>query len=397
MIFVAPVMLQSYIEDGDFAAASRVIAPSASSDGSFLMPNSNRHVWALLIAASALLFPLNLVAQNIGSNRGSLGGNARGLSNPRSGLGAGSNPIANPAPSLTPSEVLNPRGSLSAGQVANPDGSLNRPRTGGAKPASQSRAGQTVTGVPNQPDATARAGAPGQNQAGREALRLIPVPSGSKLRASALELMLEIEKILPDGPSPLAREVERLLKVDPESEMPNAADRRQLQTVETSMRAFQAGVVNAKDTEIIESSEFQDCYKSLVFYLADPVDRLRPQLNSAFAELRKSLRAFENGQSWQAYLIPQDFADATAPIQATGKRTKSLLERYQRISKDPAMIDVAQLNGFLETQEVLEQMVEVGTAIEEARISDRSENVDAGSRSEDSSTNDEGSAGTNED
>jgi hypothetical protein len=208
--------------------------------------------------------------------------------------------------------------------------------------------------------------------------------------------MLEIEEILPEGASPLTPEVKRLLKVDPESEMPNASDRRQLQTVETSMRAFQAGVVNAKDTEIIESSEFQDCYKSLVFYLDDPVDRLRPQLNSAFAELSKSLSSFENGQSWQTYLIPQDFADANVPIQATGKRTRALLNRYQKISKDPAMIDVTELNGFLETQEVLEQIVKVGTAIEEAKATDGLPKADAASESESSPPTGEGSEETSE-
>ena len=67
-----------------------------------------------------------------GQLRGSLGGGVRGggTSGTRSGSGFRNNPIANPAPSLTPHQLFNPRGSLSAGQVLNPAPSLSRPRSG---------------------------------------------------------------------------------------------------------------------------------------------------------------------------------------------------------------------------------------------------------------------------
>jgi hypothetical protein len=65
-----------------------------------------------------------------GGYGGTRGGIRRGVSRSRSGLGFQNNPIANPAPSLTPHQIFNPRGSISAGQVLNPAPSLSRPRAG---------------------------------------------------------------------------------------------------------------------------------------------------------------------------------------------------------------------------------------------------------------------------
>jgi hypothetical protein len=65
-----------------------------------------------------------------GGVRGGIGGIRGGSASPRSGRSFQNNPIANPAPSLTPHQVFNPRGSLSPGQVRNPAPSLSRPRSG---------------------------------------------------------------------------------------------------------------------------------------------------------------------------------------------------------------------------------------------------------------------------
>lgn len=70
-------------------------------------------------------------SESFGQLRGSLGGGMRGrASGIRSGSGFRNNPIANPAPTLTPNQIFNPRGSLSTGQVRNPAPSLSRPRAG---------------------------------------------------------------------------------------------------------------------------------------------------------------------------------------------------------------------------------------------------------------------------
>ena len=65
-----------------------------------------------------------------GGDRGPGGGLRGGSYRTRSGFGFQNNPIANPAPTLTPHQIFNPRGSLSAGQVLNPAPSLSRPRSG---------------------------------------------------------------------------------------------------------------------------------------------------------------------------------------------------------------------------------------------------------------------------
>jgi hypothetical protein len=81
-------------------------------------------------------------ATTFGQLRGSLGGGVRGGIGssaggirgggygPRYGTGFRNNPIANPAPSLTPHQIFNPRGSISSGQILNPAPSLSRPRSG---------------------------------------------------------------------------------------------------------------------------------------------------------------------------------------------------------------------------------------------------------------------------
>ncbi|MGI9471253.1 MAG: hypothetical protein ACR2NZ_06970 [Rubripirellula sp.] len=330
-----------------------------------LLPLRSALGLGLIVVTSALL-PVSLHGQirggassrgGLGGARGSIGGGNRGLSSPRSGAGARNNPIANPAPSLTPSEVLNPAGSLNSGQVLNPEPSLNRPRTGGAKSANTSRS-------PSLSRTQGNLSSPQLSTASPIAARELPsIPAGANVRTATLALQAKIAAVMPKSRSPLDSDLKQLLEIDPASDAPTKKEKTRLATTETSLRAFEIGTTNAQTAEIVDSPEFRSTRASLEYYLTSPLERRRDELNVAFATLRSSLASFENGDAWANYLMPAEFADANQTIDPTGPRTRALLKRYESIRNDAALSDVAGLRGFGNAESALQRYVQLGESL----------------------------------
>jgi hypothetical protein len=297
----------------------------------------------LFLTVLLSLVPALVIGQisgGIGGRTGGLGaagsgiGGARGLSTPRGGLGFRSNPIANPAPSLTPHEVLNPRGSLNSGQVFNPAPSLRRPRSGGITQTFHqpgSMGGSIHTAV--QPSYS--------GQLRRQPVKLAPV--GERLQQSASTLERQLGQIAPDKGWQEYLSVATLRKVQSSSEQPSDSERRELQAL---LERYESVAADEKYKIISRLPEFQRTVSELQAYLRPIDERRRQELIGYFDRLGEQLRQYTNGESWAEFLaLPKELLGDES-TEGVSERPSKLLTRFDKLSGNPTYAKVTALPAF---------------------------------------------------
>ncbi len=298
----------------------------------------------LLISLSVLLsVPCG---PTFGQVRGRVGGagTTRGVPSPRSGLECRSNPIANPAPSLTPSEVLNPRGSLSAGQVLNPKPSLNRPRTGGASPEA-SRHGATAAVLyqaarPIVDDKTSSdAGGPPASPS-----KATNLPAGEQILIAVVALDGQIGKIAPKQEWSKHLSLDTLRAVPVLSERP--ANDEQRAELEKILKTYQAVGSEDQSTSVSSLPEFKQTLEAIQQYLSPMDVRLRQKTAASFQQLASDLMWYKNGAPWVEYLVPSELKTNDGKTQLPKELLEKQLKRYAKISSDPFYKKVSSLGGF---------------------------------------------------
>jgi hypothetical protein len=313
----------------------------------------------LVLGLSVLLFIPSALAWGqmgggLGSGVGGQGGfgggrgigGVRGLSSPRSGLGFRSNPIANPAPSLTPHEVFNPRGSLSAGQVLNPAPSLRRPRSGGTAPTL------------HQPGAAARSTyriVPPSYSVRTRRPQVASTPVGEQLQRSAAPLERQLTRVAPNKGWEAYLSVEALRKVQSSSEQPSDAERRKLQSL---LERYESVAANEKYKKISSLPTFQQTVSTLQAYLKPMEERRRLALKLYFDQLGDQLREYGNGESWAKYLaLPKELlSDETT--KGLSESTRKLVKRFEKLSSDQTYAKVTALPAFRPAYEALKLAVD---------------------------------------
>jgi hypothetical protein len=312
----------------------------------------------LVVGMSVLLFlpsafAWGQIGGGLGSGMGGQGGfgsargigGVRGLSGPRSGLRFRSNPIANPAPSLTPHEVFNPQGSLSSEQVFNPEPSLRRPRSGGTTPTldrPSAAAGSMHRDV--RPSYSVRT----QRQP------VTSSPIGQQLQQSAAALARQLTQVAPNKGWEAYLSVEALRKVQSSSVQPSDAERRELESL---LLRYESVTANEKYTIISRLPEFQRTVSTLQAYLKPIDERRRLALQVYFDQLGAQLRRYTNGESWAKYLaLPKELlSDETT--EGTAEPAKKLLKRLDKLSGDPAYAVVTALVAFEPAHKALKLVV----------------------------------------
>ena len=305
-----------------------------------------------------------LVLPNVSSfgqvpGRGSIGGSGiggrtGGAASPRSGLGIRNNPVVNPSPSLTPSQVTNPRGSLNAGQVLNPKGSLNRPRTGvtapntnrtGAQATGGAGAGKVQSKQPNLDTSDS-------DLAFDLTKRVTDARSaGEQVLDSVVELDSKIAEVAPDKGYSERLSLDRLRTVPVFSEQPSDdKDRRELQEI---VKRYQAVAKDEKQSAVNQLPEFKQTLTALQEYLT-PLDvRLRKRVGRMFDRLGNDLRKYKNGESWAEYLaLPEDLADPSKSASDEASVNK-LLARFDKLSRDKTYEKVTKQPSFKPAYEAL--------------------------------------------
>ena len=284
------------------------------------------------------------------------------LSSPRSGLGFRSNPIANPAPSLTPSEIFNPRGSLSAGQVLNPKSSLHRPRSGGASPANNTQ--QPIMAVryqAAQPIAddskTANSGAANVDNAVLRAISPAPRVSsaGEKILESVIALDHQITEVAPNKGWSERLSLDQLRDTPVFSDQP--ADAEQRTALEKILKTYQA-VANEEQSAVVSKfPEFEQVVNAIQEYLT-PIDvRQRRSAAAAFQQLASNLRAYKNGEVWVEYLVPTEMTTPDAKASMSKEQLEKQIKRFHKVARDPVYAKVTSLAGFQPAHEALKATV----------------------------------------
>lgn len=278
------------------------------------------------------------------------GGDARGLSGARSGAGLRNNPVANPAPSLTPHEVLNPRGSRSTGQTLNPEPSINRPR-GGDGPLPAARQPSPMTGEYDSPlqsvgsDATANP----DSDAGRPLAATTNSPprvtsAAEKILEAVVDLDRKLEKVSPDSGWSKRLSLEELRFVPVFSEQP--ADDNQRKTLEKILKTYQTVATDDQSAAINSLPEFKQTLDSIQEYLS-PIDvRRRKQAPTSFVQLKSSLEWYKNGAAWVDYLVPPELTATNGETSLSKEQAEKRLKRFNKVAGDSAYKKVTSLKGF---------------------------------------------------
>lgn len=289
-----------------------------------------------------------------GQTRGGLGaarGGTRGGISPRSGLGFRSNPIANPAPSLTPNQVLNPRGSLSTGQVLNPSPSLHQPRSGGTPPATKD--GGMPRAVTYQ---SARPAIADDAAVGSVIPVPIAIPAGEKILFAVVALDQQIDKVAPDKGWSKRLSLDELRGVPAFSLLPK--DDSQRTALEKILKTYQGVAKDDSAANISKLPEFKQTLDALQNYLT-PIDvRRREQAALSFRQLASDLKSFKNGASWVKHLVPAELTTTDSKISASKEQTEKLLKRFNKLAGNPDYQKVTSLPGFSPAYAALKAIVD---------------------------------------
>ena len=291
---------------------------------------------------SILTLPsLAAYAQLPGRGGAGIGGRAGVPSNPRSGLGVRNNPVVNPSPSLTPSQVLNPRGSINTGQVLNPKGSLNRPRTGVTSPNTKPPAAQ----------ATGRSEA-GEYQSAQPTLDkndslvadVKPLvantrPIGELVLDSVVALDTKINEVAPDKGYGERLAVDALRAVPVFSEQPDDDQRQALSEI---LKRYQAVASDDTQAAVNQLPEFKQTLTALEEYLTPLDQRRRRDARQVFDQLHQQLGKYKNGSPWAEYLsLPETLEATDAEAQVT-----KLLGRFDKLAGDKTYRKITKLPAF---------------------------------------------------
>jgi hypothetical protein len=257
-----------------------------------------------------------------------------------------SNPIANPAPSLTPHEVFNSRGSLSSGRVLNPSPSLRRPRSGSSAPTLHqggSTAGSIYGAVQSSYSVRTR----------RQPV--ISAPAGQRLQESASTLERQLTQVAPDKGWEEYLSVKTLRKVQSSSEQPSDMERRELQSL---LKRYESVAADEKYERISSLPEFQQTVSTLQAYLKPMDERRRQDLSLYFDQLGAQLRRYTNGESWVKYLALPNELLSDETTEGVSEPTSKLLKRFAKLSGDSTYAKVISLPAFGPAHESLKMAVD---------------------------------------
>lgn len=279
-----------------------------------------------------------------GQVRGSLNSGGRSglrgkLSGPRSGFGLRNNPIANPAPSLTPSQIFNPRGSLSPGQVLNPAPSLFRPRSG-VSASDFNRSNQHLRPAGSRPRSNYLNVAPG-------GLTVTSDPVGENVKTSATALEQQLQRIAPKKGWEHYLALDTLQNIPPTSDHPSTTEEKA--ELETILSTYQSVDANKQYAVITQLPEFAMVGASLREYLTPVRDRQRRELLFYLDLLKEELGTYPNGGRWIAYFdLPAENQPNKSVDQdpISNKQLQKILKRIEKIGSNAEYERVNSLATF---------------------------------------------------
>jgi hypothetical protein len=246
---------------------------------------------------------------------GRRGTGVRGGSGLRSGAGLQNNPVANPAPSLTPHQVLNPRGSLSTGQVLNPRPSLAHPRSGDALSL---RSAYPL-----------RLGVTGSN-AGR-----LHTMSRSELArfvdANARRLSSELDR-LETGDA-----LKNDLKLDELRKLAATVDRDPHSDVKRDVQAISRRLDEVSESEEDAPISRLPSFQSLRLVMSEldrtQAERAWAELVQLNAQLQRAMGRFQHADRWKSYLaIPAAEADGREQQSPSNQDLRVIQSRFDQVA-----------------------------------------------------------------
>lgn len=305
----------------------------------------------------------NIASAQIGSGFGGIGsgfgggglgssGPASGMSGTRSGLGTLNSPIANPSPSLTPSQVFNPPGTINSGQVLNPRGSINRPRTGIGNPkTTEWPISRGRLSLPSGDSSTSLRSVGSNSDSGKHGLGEV-TSCAKRLRADAMLLANHLSSAEQGDVSAECLQLTRLQEI--------LADQRGFESVShvkqlrSLLARFEAAAENDVDATTGNLPALKATTRSLRELIGAIHQHYRQELIQRLQQFDTTLNRYRNGEHWSNYFrLTESVEPRFAKWNALGKRFDNIANssEFRKVASIPEFrLAHTALQDYLRTQ-----------------------------------------------